>query len=819
MKDSSAEWKEYITNDKRTFIPKAEIVLKNGTTLPIDNSKIMKNGLIYSGGTSESGVFSIGSAISAKVTLVLNNMYGDFDQYDFTGAIVKPFVGMALSTTNEWLKFGIYTAEPPEYNGSVISLECLDNLAKTDIKYAPSVTFPCSRLALIEDICTQCNIYLNTKSFHGYGETVQSFDHSNMTCRQVISYVAQIGCLYAYCDVNGYLNLGWYATTVLDSLRSALDGGSLEDYTSGSTADGGTFTNYNSGAFYDGGTFQDQKKYAVISALTTQNICTDDVVITGTNITYTPDTEDAADVTVKVGNDGYRIAISENPLINSTNVDAIINYIYSQVGGLRFRPLNVGALSDPRIEPGDICIFIDRKQISYPTLVTNLRFTLGEYENFISDAQTPSRNSADNLAAATSNLAEARKNTAQQISTYDKAVQRLTSLITNSFGIFNTKVKQQDGSTIYYMHNKPELSNSSIIFKMAADGFAVSRDGGLTYIAGFDSSGNAVLNILDVIGINADWINVGKLLIGGNQNNVDGVIEIHAADGTLLASFSKSGVVIHTGNFDIDSSGNTTIKGNIYANGALYLYSAGFGYNFKFIDVTYSTEDSIINFYDRTGAKFMYYSEQVGLHFHTSTTSDYDLNGTNITGTTVTGTNTRARTTFQMKDPRTDNVFFNLFQTAFTSENREVRMKDPAGTTVIKTSENDSNVFYGVTSSSSDMRLKDVQENIDAKVYEEKLKSVLSIIFKWKKNPDGQSIFGFSAQNLLEIFGNEMSIVTEDESGYLSVNYSEMLPILVSIINLHAEEIAQLKAKQAQQEEIIKLLCGKVGVDYGNTNA
>jgi hypothetical protein len=578
MKDSSAEWKEYIANDKRSFIPKAEIVLKDGTSLPIDNSKIMKNGLIYSGGTSESGVFTIGSAISAKVTLVLNNMYGDFNTYDFTGAIVRPFIGMALSATTEWLKFGIYTADPPEYNGSVISLECLDNLSKTDVQYVPTVTFPCTRLALIEDICTQCNIYLNTKTFYGCVENVRSFDYSNMTCRQIISYVAQMGCLYAYCDVNGYLNFGWYATTVLDGLRNTLDGGNFTDYTSGSTADGGSFTDYSSGSSYDGGTFQEQKKYAVISALTTQNICTDDVVITGVNITYTPDAEDSDDITVKVGNDGYRIAISENPLIKSTNVDVIINYIYSQVGGLRFRPLTVSALSDPRIEPGDICIFIDRKQISYPTVITNLRFTIGEYESFVSDAQSPSRNSADNLAAETSALVAARKNAAKQISSYDKAVQLLTNLITNSFGAFKSEEELEDGSTIYYMHNKPERANSSTIWKMTADAFAVSTDGGVTWNAGLDSEGNAVLNVLSAIGINADWINAGDIILGGLVGNKDGSITVKDASGDIIGIWSKDGIQIIKGSinlgngaFTVDNTGKASMTDvNITGTGFLY---------------------------------------------------------------------------------------------------------------------------------------------------------------------------------------------------------------------------------------------------------
>ena len=85
------------------------------------------------------------------------------------------------------------------------------------------------------------------------------------------------------------------------------------------------------------------------------------------------------------------------------------------------------------------------------------------------------------------------------------------TLMAQSFGVFKTSEILEDGSTIFYMHDKPSLAESQNIWKMTGDVFAVSSDGGVSWSAGLDASGNAIMNILSVIGIDATWINVDNL--------------------------------------------------------------------------------------------------------------------------------------------------------------------------------------------------------------------------------------------------------------------------------------------------------------------
>ena len=101
------------------------------------------------------------------------------------------------------------------------------------------------------------------------------------------------------------------------------------------------------------------------------------------------------------------------------------------------------------------------------------------------------------------------------------------------------------------------------IWKMTADAFAVSRDGGRTWTAGIDSSGNAVLNVLNVIGINADWIRTGELsanLIKGGLLKIGGINNTNASIQLLDSSGVHFGV-INNGGIEFNSRG--TVKAEI----------------------------------------------------------------------------------------------------------------------------------------------------------------------------------------------------------------------------------------------------------------
>ena len=547
MIDASTEFKNAVSNDNRSFLPFLDITLKDGTVLNLTEEKIWENSFRVEDATSTSGTFTIGAAVTGKLTVTINNIYDNFSEYDFTDAEAVGYIGLQLSETLEKLRVGTYTVDDPSYNGSTITLTLLDNMSKFDQPYSKStLQYPATCGEILADACECCGVTLLTTTFDNSNYVVAERPNDEaLTFGDIVACVTQIACKFAKMDAYGRLKLDWYDMTVFEQ-ESNLDGGTFgtadTPYSDGDSADGGNFTDYTSGDSADGGTFAGQKKYHHIYSTNAFSVTTDDVVITGVKVT-----DESGEGTYLAGTDGYVIEVSGNALIQSGKAQTVAEYLYGEVGGMRFRPLAISALADPSIEAGDVAYFTDRKGNSYQAFVSNRVFNLGGFEEISCDAETPSRNSAKRFSEMTKAVVQARKETKKELSGYDKTVQQLTNLMAQSFGVFKTEEKQEDGSTIYYMHNKPELSSSSTIWKMTADAFAVSTDGGQTWNAGMDAEGNALVNVLSAIGIKFDWAKGGTLTLGG-EDNVDGVLEVRNASGELVATLSKDGLSTNSAN-------------------------------------------------------------------------------------------------------------------------------------------------------------------------------------------------------------------------------------------------------------------------------
>lgn len=605
MRNVSKQFKEVLKDKNRHMLHWADITLTNGTILNFDNSDLMQSGgLKIDDATSGSNSFDIGSVIINKLTITLDNSEDEYSTYDFDGASVVAYVGLKLPDgTTEKIRMGTYTVDEPKAVGSTVVLDCLDNVRLLDEPYSKStLQYPATLLQIAMDACECCGLRLNTRDFEHSDYVVESRpDDEATTFREVMSWVAQIACKYVKCDACGRIYLGWYDESdfveefVLTDERenkihtddsdeiiifaepskakTSVDGGRFDKdtpYSSGDNLDGGLFNPWDDDGEtnYDAGTFDAMKTYHHIWLLNSLTVGTDDITITGVSVVL--ENESGESSTYLYGDTGYVLSIEKNDLIQTEeqakNVAVMVG---EKLVGMTFRTFSAGHLSDPTIEAGDTVYVTDRKQNSYKSYITNTIFTAGGTQKSSCGAETPARKSSNRFSEATKALVKAKKNTAQQISTYDKSVQALTNLITQSFGVYKTEEKLDDGSTIFYMHNKPTLQESDTVWKMTADAFAVSTDGGYTWNAGMDSQGNAVVNVLSAIGIRFDWARGGTLTLGG-EDNVNGVLHVLDADGNIIVDLN--------GNIGADITGSITAKSRNYGysvavkNGAVTLY-------------------------------------------------------------------------------------------------------------------------------------------------------------------------------------------------------------------------------------------------------
>ncbi len=515
MINVSREFKQVLEKNRK-FYTYADIVLADETELRLDNDRIMTGGLRIEDAVSSDDSFDIGAAIINKCTVKINNIDEAFSPYDFTGAEVTAYVGLKLADNRiEKIRKGTYAVDEAKYNGSTIALSCLDNMRKFDKPYSLSrLVYPATLGEIVRDACSVCEVYLQTQTFPHHNFVIQSRPADEAaTFREAISWAAQIACCFCRCDVYGRLELKWYDVQALE--RASLDGGSFKPWTGGDTIDGGTFKPWTGGTVYDGGTFGDRDNIHHIYSSFSVDIATDDVVITGVRVLEkTKEDDKDAIVTYQSGTDGYVLSVENNDLIQGGAGQEIADWLGEQLIGLRFRPASVTHLSDPTIEGGDVGFLTDRKGRTYRIVVSNTHFTAGDSQSTSCNAKTPARNSATRYSAETKAYVENRKNFEKERTDRQLALENLAGLLSSSPGMYATEDPPGDPNAVRYLHDKPTVAESKNVIKFTSEAIGISNDGGKTYPYGLILTGDAILNKIYAIGIDAGYIKAGILSVG-----------------------------------------------------------------------------------------------------------------------------------------------------------------------------------------------------------------------------------------------------------------------------------------------------------------
>lgn len=531
MLSISSEY-ELSLNENSNQLIKAKITFADNTVRELTGDDIVA--CDFDQQVSSDSSFDIGTAIIGQMTITLNNHDGRFDACDFTKAQFVVWVGKQLSKGTEWIQRGVYTANQPDsYNGT-IAISALDNMSKFE---KPFRTFLASVGALqganasvrtlLTDMCRHCGVTwvdsgdkaFDTKFEYGYVD-------SNATCRQALAYACQALCVNASITNDGRLRTVWYDSSPFEA-ESDLDGGEFDaakPYATGASKDGGNFTDYSSGASADGGTFFTNRNVHRLYAFSNITVNTDDVVITGVRVTersVTVGSKTTNGGSYTVGAEGYVLDVSNNPLIIPGTGKSVADRIGAKVIGLRFRPFSGKHICVPSLEAGDCAYVIDRKQNVYKTYVTRVKYAVNGGMTVSCGAKSASRNSADNAGASTSAVVRARNELHQELGIRDENIKNLGETLANASGLYHTEAKQPDGSTVYYLHDKPTTGQSRIIYKVTASGIGISTDAGKTYAAGLSADGNAVLNRIYAIGINADYLTTGRISSKNGNSFID----------------------------------------------------------------------------------------------------------------------------------------------------------------------------------------------------------------------------------------------------------------------------------------------------------
>lgn len=518
--------KESLTN--RNYYVTANVTLSNGTTLKLGKKDfyLSGNSLVDS---ADSGDFPVGVAIEKTASLSLVNDDGRFDGYNFNAARFVIFLNVQLSDRIEAIKRGTYIVSKKPATASEISLSLLDKMHNADKTYDSNLSFPCTVKELLSECCQQCGITLGDAMFPNADFQIRKAP-SNATYRTVIGMCAGIAGGNARIDENDLLRIITFDKTFTNT--TIYDGGTVKNWTGGDNLDGGTLNPWTTGTVIDGGTLSNDDYHALFSIQNLQ-YDVDDVIVTG--VKYVED-----ETEYMSGQDGYVITI-DNQLL-SGNAQAGVEAIGNQLIGLRMRPFSCDGIANGYATFGDPVEFIDTKNRVFRSFATNVEFVFGGSTSWSCSAKSAEEDVSEFVGGQQAAVEQSKKDIEKKLSAYDVKLKQMNELAANTLGFFYTEEAQEDGSVITYRHDKPTLADSKVIYKTSADGFFLSVDGGQTWKAGFDSNGDAVLNILYAIGIQSEWINTRGFTAKDNNGNT-----------TLRIDADTGAVTLEVENFTLKS--------------------------------------------------------------------------------------------------------------------------------------------------------------------------------------------------------------------------------------------------------------------------
>ena len=386
-------------------------VTAGSKTFTITDADIIQGGLKIDRYCVTNSKIEIGSAVASELSLKLRNYDGKFNDVSFEGAVLNVKIGIHAANTSElgkfilgksvlgfakglgnfilgtgrlgdysvdtevyWVPCGLFIVDTPPRKLSTISISALDYMVLFDREVnASALSFPIHVDALIQKICSICNVTLATDvsvlpnhyfSIGGLPDTNQK-----LTYRQLLQWCAQLTGTCAFMDGSGRLVLKWYEQT--------------------------------------GVTITASERYS-------SDMLENDITITG----FTCD--DGKGNTYLSGTADYTLDLSDCGFLTNA-YEGALKELQAARGGFTYRPYSATIKSAPYLFPLDMIRYKDKDGVVHDTIVTNVTLALncntaisGAGETVTSSSYAQSTSGVTSQQAATDRANLEKINQAEQ---------------------------------------------------------------------------------------------------------------------------------------------------------------------------------------------------------------------------------------------------------------------------------------------------------------------------------------------------------------------------------------------------------------------
>lgn len=531
----SSEFREQM--EMRTdFKEQAEVTFLDGTKISLTEDDFTVSNNSITDGAGSNGL-PLGAAIQRQVQVELMNDDEHLEKYDFVGAKIRLYLTFQLSKSIEKIEYGYFTVTKPETYGQTVIVTAADDMYRADKEFYSDLAFPVSASTLFIEMCEHCGIQPGNTSFRNCNFIIQEKPSgSNLTFRRVFGYLAMLAAGNARISRQGTLEVLSY--------------------------DFSMFTQENA-------QLQELRNFDSLK------IGTEDVVITGIRMKVKGKTSEE-DQTFLCGQEGYILEI-DNPLATGQE-QLLVDSIGQRLVGVHLRDFSGDHIAYPLAEFMDHVYIEDRKGRKYQTVLTDISFTFFGITTLKNSAVSAIRNSSKYTSEASKTYEEVKKLVTEERKARDTAIENLAKRLESSSGMYCTKDKQPDGSVIYYMHDKPELSDSMIVWKITVEAIGISTDGGKTYPIGLDVSGDAILNRIYVNGIDGKYIKIQDEKLSEyvekiNQTAADAKKKAENATNTANKTVAAMSVEYYKSTSATELKGGTWQSGTVTATQGYYIWS------------------------------------------------------------------------------------------------------------------------------------------------------------------------------------------------------------------------------------------------------
>lgn len=537
---------------------------KNGTAISITDDDVLIDSFEIDRYSCNGQMLEIGTAISAQMSMKLENIDGRYDSIIFEGTELFVEIGIAdwtqANPTITWVPCGYFTPDIQPRRMTTISITALDRMMwfeNVKVLLHPwttqsgeivrsssgepiyfvsnaSLTFPCTVAQLVQRVCALCSVPFsqNLSSLPNYNYTISELlvTDQNISFRNIIQWCAGIMGANAWIDWTGSLRFSWYNNET--------------GYVS--TAD-----NRYSSDLYENA-----------------------IVITGVKYTYTDD-----EATMYIaGTDDYAIDLTGNGLVNADNAREILQNIYQSINAFAYTPFSASVIAAPYLWPMDRVVFTDKDGNGHVSALTNVNLSLNGTTALSAIGESLKAYSYGSTGSfSAKQKAELEKWHSNVVADTKEAVDNASAQITGAKGGYVRFMYDENGvMTEILIMNTPDIATATKVWRWNSGGFGYSSNGYQgPFTTAITQDGSIVANFITTGILNADLIQAGTMLADrifggtltlGGSNNASGTLTVKDASGNTIGAWNNNGIVLNKGRI---SGPSITIGGSNNVNGLL----------------------------------------------------------------------------------------------------------------------------------------------------------------------------------------------------------------------------------------------------------